>query len=158
MRALAFALAFALALVPQGALALSCAQPDLAWYFQSYQARDEHFVVLMGSIVVERESETIVPATDDGGERYLYPAVFSGAYLAEDGFRFGYSAELTVSICKGQWCRGLPDASETIYFVENTDDGLHLTRPLCEFDYPATAANRRLIERCMAGEYCEPEH
>jgi len=148
----------ALALCPQVTWALSCVAPDLARDFLWHQERESRYVVLMGSIEVDRENETVVPHPEYDSENFHYPAMFSGAYLTEDGFRFGYSADLTVSICKGQWCQGLPGTEEGIYFVEATDEGLFFFRNECNFTFPATAANRRLIERRMAGEYCQPEN
>ena len=115
------ALAFALALVPQGALALSCLAPDVAATYAEAVRSQDRYSVLLGRLTFD---ESLVPPAMNSSFTPPQPAPieahFSGAYLAGGDFVSGYDAPVSVIVeCAGPWCGSPTDGAEYLLFARH---------------------------------------
>lgn len=145
-------LALLLSLVAGQANALSCVTPDPFAAFDRAAAAEEAYIVAHGRFLFD---EAVLPGMN--GSDASVEVAFSGTGLTRDGFVAPIDGPVTLHItCAGAWCGGLTPGRETLVFLEQRDDGLHLAVTACPtaaFDLP-DAATLDAIAGCLSHGSC----
>ncbi len=143
-------LAFALAILPQTASALSCLRPDVARSFTQAAEAEAVYSVVLGTFRGGADVEP--PAT--------LTVQFDGRALSDTGFDLPFAAPVSVEItCLSAWCGYAPaDDVTTLAFLRwDGEGGYVLSESACpqwSFGDPNHADVARVVA-CMQGQSCE---
>lgn len=113
-------LALLVALIAAGpAAALTCVRPEIDRSFERADAREEAFVVALGSL---NRSGANIPDGPDGGDplhpvSYSFAARFEGRLASSEGFVTERGFDVTVEVgCLSAWCGGESLSEYGLYF------------------------------------------
>lgn len=142
--------------------ALSCMPADIARSYQNAAASEKRYVVLLGTFDFNARN---LPKTDwhnqqDTPENTLISVQFSGKSLSADGFTNTFQSPVTVNAqCYGPWCSSLQRNTQTLAFVEKTqDDYLLAINPCGGFAYQKPSQGHiDQVVACHQGRGCKPQ-
>lgn len=142
--------------------ALSCRPTDVARSYKQAAASDTLYVVVLGAFQFNARD---LPKTDWNNQQNtpdstLVATQFKGRSLTSKGFTNTFAAPITLNAkCYGPWCASLRPNTQTLAFVEKTNDGYRLSINPCggfAFQNPSPAQIEQ-TQACHQGRSCTPQ-
>ena len=141
--------------VAERADALSCVSPTVEGSFAAADAAEARYVLAVGRVVPDPGQSVPAPTNAQPREGATISARLTGRTLTATGFDAPVETPLSVTLdCVGSWCATLP-VQEALYFIEQREDGLHLTEGPCPRNVLAVreGTEARILQCALEG--CE---
>lgn len=139
------------------AVALSCMPADVASSYKDAAKAEESFVIAVGRFDFDTEKLPKRPIDNNNPPSTETASTFIGSLFT--GRDFGFETELDVTVevrCSGPWCGWMPPDEKVLAFIEERDDGYHLSVAPCPGRVYANPTDEELdqVVSCHQGGDC----
>ena len=137
--------------------ALSCMPADVASSYKDAAEAEESFVIAVGQFDFDVDKLPKRPVDNNNPPSTETAATFTGGLFT--GRDFGFETELEVTIearCFGPWCGWMAPDEKVLAFIEERDDGYHLSVSPCPGRVYENPTDEQLdqVVACHQGSDC----
>ena len=141
--------------VPNVALALSCARPDIARSFHIANDAPDTYQVFLGELEYARQNKRATTTPHNRKARLRARGV------TRTGFSAWVDRDVTVTVtCAGPWCGSIPENEQLLIFLRQDGKTWVIDAPPCggfAFINPGQA-ELRALRACLSGGACKPRY